>query len=195
MYLNSPYTYVEERKIINYALQGSRLDFKFLRAGQGSGAKSVNYKIISKAYGNKAKIVKIRNRMNEYLEKHPEYFLNNGYYIALTWVGTHSGGPPLVAFTNNYRFHHGDINIHKKSTSLDFLYVSDMFVNFQFRDIPDYTKYADVKGLSFDEDVTIDNTEVLQNFKSLEYFEPNDRISDEDLEKLKLMLPDCEIYR
>lgn len=140
-------------------------------------------------------IVKIQKRMNEYLEKHPDYFLNDGYYFALTWVGTRSGGPHLVSFSNDYRFHHGDTNIHKKSASLDFLFVSDISLYFQFRDIPDYTKYADVKGLAFDEDVTLDNIEVLQNFKSLEYFEPNDRISDEDLEKLKLMLPDCEIYR
>ena len=40
-YLKSPYTPIEERKIINYALQGSRSDFKILSINNNDDAKFI----------------------------------------------------------------------------------------------------------------------------------------------------------
>ena len=96
MYLNSPYTHVEERKIINYALQGSRGDFKLLSGSHCKDPEIMNYVLIDKFTYDAESIFKIRTRMNEYLENNPDYFLNNRYSVAIGWVDSPSGGPQFL---------------------------------------------------------------------------------------------------
>ena len=60
--------------------------------------------------------------------------------------------------------------------------------------ISDPTLYEDIKGLVLKDYARIDDIEILRNFKSLEFFKPNDSITDEDIERIEEMHPDCEIY-
>lgn len=65
-YLNSPYTPVEERKIINYALQGSRDDFKLNLVYINKEKKIIKYEVVKKYKGKITQIFLIRSRMNEF---------------------------------------------------------------------------------------------------------------------------------
>lgn len=197
IYLNSPYTHVEEMKIINYALQGSRGNFKF-KYFYYSDEKTIEYAIFAKYKSNEDEFFKIRNRMNEYLAKNPDYFLNDNYEISLNWIRYPNGGPLILSFTNRYSLNYQKdhpISIHKKYDSLDCLTVLyDNAYGYLLSDINDKSLYKDIKGLILEDRARIGDTEILKEFKSLEFFKPNNRITDDDLEKFKSMFPDCEIY-
>ena len=100
MYLNSPYTYVEERKIINYALKGSRDDFKLNSVYLDNENKVVTYEVYNKYKADIEKIGLIRLRMKEYLVENPDYFINDDYYIKLVWRDDISGHPWVLSFNN-----------------------------------------------------------------------------------------------
>lgn len=196
MYLNSPYTHVEERKIINYALQGSLKDFKLNRIYLNKENRTIGFLILDKYKGNGQQIVEIRTRINNYLYKNPKYFLNYDYEIVLDWIANRSGGPGILKFSNVYPTNYlgGSNKYIVKSDALDYLFVSDCSNDFKLDDITDFTLYEDIKGLVLEDYAIVENIEILRNFKSLEFFVPNDRITDEDLKKIIEMFPDCEIY-
>ena len=177
-YLNSPYTHVEERKIINYALQdsGFKLDGIYLNKDK----KTIGFIVLKKYKGDQNKISEVRCRISNYLEKNPDYFLNDDYEIVFEWIGYKSGGPTILQFTNGYPTNHlGGKYFEQiiKYEALDCLVVYD----FSFKDIRDFTLYEDFKGLILDDDAYIDNIEILKNFKSLEFFRPNSSVTDEEL--------------
>ena len=193
-YLNSPYTPVEERKIINYALQGSRDDFKLNLVYINKEKKIIKYEVVKKYKGKITQIFLIRSRMNEFLDKNSSYFLNDGYKIDLDWVGNRSGGPGILQFSNMYKTYYlGESNIFK-SDFLDWLILQDELYLFSLSDISDYTLLEDIKGLILREYAEIEDIEILENFKSLEFFEPNDKITDEEIERVKEKHPNGEIY-
>ena len=197
MYLNSPYTYVEERKIINYALQGSRGDFKLLSESNDKDYKSMSYTLINKDSYDAESIFKIRLRLKEYLENNPDYFLNNEYGIGISWIGNPSGGPLILGLTNSYGLHYGKPHpdkIIRQFEALDCLILYEDLREFSLSSISDPTLYEDIKGLVLKDYARIDDIEILRNFKSLEFFKPNDSITDEDIERIEEMHPDCEIY-
>lgn len=195
-YLNSPYTHVEERKIINYALQGSRRDFKIHWDYLNNDTKAIRIMVLKKHNGDANQIVEIRSRMNNYLKNNPDYFLNNNYEIALNWAGNRSGGPKVLEFSNVYPTNYsGSTYKHVvKFDYLDCLYILDSDFGYKIDDITDFTLYEDIKALVLEDYVPIGNIEILENFKSLEFFKPNNMVTDEDLEIFRTMFPDCEIY-
>ncbi len=65
---------------------------------------------------------------------------------------------------------------------------------FSLSSISDITLYEDIKGLLPEECTYIDDIEILKNFKSLEFFKPNNSVTDEDIKRIKEMHPNCEIY-
>lgn len=197
MYLNSPYTHVEERKSINYALQGSRGDFKLLSESNDEDHKNMNYTLIDKSSYDVESIFEIRLRMNEYLENNPDYFLNNGYGIGISWIENPSGGPLVLGLTNSYSLYYGKsrpIEIIKQFETIDCLMLFGDSRKFSLSSISDSTLYEDIKGLILKDYAHIDDVEILRNFKSLEFFEANDSITDEDIKRIKEMHPNCEIY-
>lgn len=189
-YLNSPYTHVEERKIINYALQGR--DFKLNGIDLNKEKKIIWYTVLKKYKGDWNKIVEVRYRINNYLEKNPDYFLNSDYEIVLQWIGNKSGGPTILQFTNGYPTNYSGRYFEQiiQYEALDCVVVPR---SFSFKDIRDFTLYEDIKGLVLKKNAYIDDIEILKNFKSLEFFRPNSSVTDEDLEKFKIMFPDCVI--
>ena len=196
-YFNSPYTHVEERKIINYALQGSRGDFKLLETRQNVDLKEASYILLNKDSDCVESFFEIRLRMKEYLKKNPDYFLNNNYNIGLSWAGTRSGGPGMLSFLSLYGIDYGGTQpskIIKQFDSLDCLIIHQSPSLFSLSNISDYTLFEDIKGLILRERADIEDIEILENFKSLEFFEPNDKITDQEIERVKEMHPNCEIY-
>jgi len=176
----------------------SRGDFKLNNFYYNDEKTIIYYNILDKYKCNEDQFFKIRNRMNEYLQKYPDYFLNDDYEIILDWIDHPSGGPMILRFSNQYSLKYQKdnqpISIHKKYSSLDCLLVTNRSYRFALSDITDFTQYEDIKGLVLEDDARIDDIEILKNFKSLEFFKPNNRITDDDLEKFKSMFPDCEIY-
>lgn len=197
IYLNSPYTHVEERKIINYALQGSKSDFKVNRIYLNRDKKTIAFLLLKKYRGDEKQFTDIRTRMNEYLEKNPDYFLNDDYRIVIEWIGNHCGGPGIIRFTNFYptNYLNEKSKIKKKFNYIDCLEILyENSFKFTLNDITDFSKYEDIKGLVLGDNVRINDIKILGNFKSLEFFKPNNEITDEDLENFKSMFSDCEIY-
>ena len=135
--------------------------------------------------------------MKEYLENNPDYFLNNEYGIGIGWVENPSGGPLVLGLTDSYSLYYGEsrpIEVIKQFEGIDCLILFDDSRKFSLSSISDPTLYEDIKGLLLEEYARIDDIEILRNFKSLEFFKPNDSITDEDIERIKEMHPDCEIY-
>lgn len=123
MYLNSPYTFMEERKIINYALQGSRGDFRLHRVYLNTDDKTIKYVLVQKYKGDVSRIFMIRNRLNKYLDINIDYFLNDDYKITIDLVGNRSGVPGILLLTNMYKTYYlGELNI-VKFESLDCLII------------------------------------------------------------------------
>ena len=101
LYRRSPYTYVKEDKIINYALMGSQSDFELLCSSCSESDKLVEYEITIQSGKEKTdQFFTIANRVNDYLETHPDYFLNEGYKITVSIVMNRSGAPEIVKFSN-----------------------------------------------------------------------------------------------
>lgn len=165
VYLNSPYTHVEERKIINYALHGSRSDFKFLRISQSSGLIGADYTVLERFSYDAESFFEIRLRMKKYLEENPDYFINVDHKgIALSWVDNRSGGPLILRFLNVYGIDYGGSGppkIIKQFDSLDCLIISEGLDLFSLSDISDYTLYEDIKGLILSEYAYIEDIEIL----------------------------------
>lgn len=190
VYYKSPLTYVKEKKIINYAMLRHRIDFVLESIQIDAGNKKISYKLYTRFYAEPEQFGKIRCRFNEYLKKHPDYFINDGYIIELQFVGNPSGGPIVIKFSN--RYNDEKFNELGSFDKLDCLELTSFanYMEFNLYEIKDFAMFQDIKALMLEEDFKVKDISIFDNFKSLEYFRYKGKLSDEQKEELKNILPD-----
>ncbi|MBN1892694.1 MAG: hypothetical protein JW780_07925 [Clostridiales bacterium] len=191
-YRKSPYTYVKEERVINYALMGSRSDFELLHTYFDDENRTIEYEILSSGVATTDQYFIIANRVNEYLGNHPDYFLNEGYRITVAIIMNRSGAPGIVDFSNwNWDNADGDGQImdHLGCIWIDF---QSQWVGFDLSEIEDVTLFENISVIIIDEELGVE-INIFQSFPNLRYLRQYKTMSDEKIQRLKELLPNCEI--
>lgn len=193
LYRRSPYTYVKEDKIINYALMGSQSDFELLYSSCSESDKSVEYEITIQSGKEKTdQFFTIANRVNDYLETHPDYFLNEGYKIIVSIVMNRSGAPEIVKFSN-WNWDNADID-NQLMDHLGCVWVRDQsqWSGFKLSEIEDTALFENISVIIIDEGLGVD-INIFQSFPNLRYLRQYKTLTGEKITQIAELLPDCEI--
>lgn len=204
LYRESPYTYVKEERVINYALKGSRSDFELLHTYLDDENRTIEYEILSSEVAETDQYFIIANRTNEYLEKHTDYFLNEGFRISLCFVSNSSGAPAIVRISNwNTDKTENDVRVMDRLGYVRVWNNSELS-GFWMGDMEDISLYENIRAVILDKGVYINDLSVFLSFPKLEYFRFYARLSDEDkvyynsysdeeVSRIRELLPTCEI--
>lgn len=193
LYRRSPYTYVKEDKIINYALMGSQSDFELLYSSCSESDKSVEYEITIQSGKEKTdQFFTIANRVNDYLETHPDYFLNEGYKITVSIVMNRSGAPEIVKFSN-WNWDNADSD-NQLMDHLGCVWVRDQsqWSGFKLSEIEDTALFENISVIIIDEGLGVD-INIFRSFPNLRYLRQYRTLTEEKMIRLRELLPNCEI--
>lgn len=193
LYRRSPYTYVKEDKVINYALAGNQADYELKYAKCDENSKTVEYKVYTQSgKGQTDQYFIIANRVNEYLEKHSDYFLNEGYKITLEIVMNRSGAPGIVDFSNwNRDSADGDGPIMDHLGCVWICYQSK-WSGFKLSEIEDLSLAEDISVIIIEEGLGVD-INIFRSFPNLRYLRQYRTLTEEKMIRLRELLPNCEI--
>lgn len=193
LYRRSPYTYVKEDKVINYALSGNQADFELKYAKCDENSKTVEYKVYTQSgKGQTDQYFIIANRVNEYLEKHSDYFLNEGYKITLEIVMNRSGAPGIVDFSNwNWDNADSDNQIMDHLGCVWICYQSK-WSGFKLSEIEDLSLAEDISVIIIEEGLGVE-INIFQSFPNLRYLRQYKTMTEEKITQIRELLPNCEI--
>ena len=193
LYRRSPYTYVKEDKIINYALMGSQSDFELLCSSCSESDKLVEYEITIQSGKEKTdQFFTIANRVNDYLETHPDYFLNEGYKITVCIVMNRSGAPEIVKFSN-WNWDNADSD-NQLMDHLGCVWVRDQsqWSGFKLSEIEDLSLAEDISVIIIEEGLGVE-INIFQSFPNLRYLRQYKTMTEEKITQIRELLPNCEI--
>jgi len=129
----------------------------------------------------------IRENFNDYLETHPDSFMNEDYSIEIQINGTQSGGPCIVKFSN--------ISSNENDGILLYDELSDMTITqeaVKCSKISQVTGCDTLRSLHLS-NVVLDDLESLEKLPSLEYVELRFGYTKTDILIVRAALPDCEV--
>lgn len=193
LYRRSPYTYVKEDKVINYALAVSQTDFELKYSKCDESNKTVEYKIYLQSGKEKTdQFLTIANRVNDYLETHPDYFLNEGYKITVSIVMNRSGAPEIVKFSN-WNWDNADSD-NQLMDHLGCVWVRDQsqWSGFKLSEIEDTALVENISVIIIDEGLGVD-INIFRSFPNLRYLRQYRTLTEEKMIRLRELLPNCEI--
>lgn len=129
----------------------------------------------------------IRETFNDYLETHPDSFLNDEYKIEIQINGTKSGGPCIVKYSNISSNENDDILLYEE--------LSDMTITqeaVKCNRISQISGCDTLRSLHLS-NVELDNFEALKKLPSLEYIELRNGYTKTDVLTVREELPNCEV--
>jgi len=129
----------------------------------------------------------IRETFNDYLETHPDSFLNDEYSIEIEIIGTKSGGPGIVQFSNIRSNENDDVLLYDE--------ISDMTITQEAvncNKISQITGCDTLRSLHLS-NVELDDLESLRKLPSLEYIELRFGYTKTDVLAVRAALPDCVV--
>ena len=201
LYSRSQYTFVEQNKIINYALQGNHWDFSLSCVEYEMSNNTYWYQVYKTSKVETDQFMYICKRMNEYLKNNKNYFLNDGYKINLVFVVHKSGGPGIVTFTNWYTDSESDKTIVKEELNCMQIRGEPKYDGFDLNNIKDSSLYDCIEYINvearYGDYRNINELRNLKQIKSLKEVKINYKISQEDFkilkDDLKENLPKCKL--
>ncbi|SFS08926.1 hypothetical protein [Anaeromicropila populeti] len=180
------------RKLINPVLLQYRKYFKLDYINCNSEKKEISYGLVDKYifWGEKKCKLDayndIRLKLNRYLEKNPDYYLNNGYKITI-YFKLNISGKPSYLHISNYNETVDELKIYN-----GFYHVSgEPMSGSNFENISDYAVFDGIKSLKLDQYVIFDDVSKLTSLSSLEYVVIGGTDSAEKQKELNEVLPNC----
>jgi len=139
--------------------------------------------------------------INKYLVDHPEYFLNQDFYICVKMSSVRNAYSHSFSCTNSMEYYSPESKDHKNKTvlieeDLCQLIVNGVTMGSEELKISKFDGlFSDIKSLVLSDNVVLDDLSVFGTFESLEAVNlalSSGQISDETIAQLKEMYPEIE---